>query len=50
VVQTGKAAGSVLLNDSLTTLVKAGKVESHEALSKGNDRTDLARKIGASPT
>jgi twitching motility protein PilT len=45
-MQTGKAAGNVLLNDSLAALVKAGKVEPAEALSKAVDKIDLAKRIG----
>jgi twitching motility protein PilT len=43
-MQTGKAAGNVLLNDSLAALVKSGKVEKAEAMSKAVDKADLARK------
>jgi twitching motility protein PilT len=45
-MQTGKAAGNQLLNDSLAGLVTSGKVEYEEALSKAVDKADLARRLG----
>jgi twitching motility protein PilT len=45
-MQTGKAAGNRLLNDSLADLVKAGTVEYEEALSKAVDKADLAKRLG----
>ena len=46
IMQTGKAAGNQLLNDSLAALVNAGTVEYEEALSKAVDKADLARRLG----
>src|SRR5262249_38873624 len=46
IMQTGRAAGNVLLNDSLATLVKSGKVDAEEALSKAVDKSDLERRMG----
>ena len=45
-MQTGKAAGNRLLNDSLAELVTRGVVEYEEALSKAADKTELARRLG----
>jgi twitching motility protein PilT len=45
-MQTGKAAGNRLLNDSLAALVKNGTVEYEEALSKAVDKSDLAKRLG----
>ncbi len=45
-MQTGKAAGNRLLNDSLAGLVKEGKVEVDEAMSKAIEKTELARRLG----
>ena len=45
-MQTGKAAGNRLLNDSLADLVKGGTVEYEEALSKAVDKADLAKRLG----
>jgi len=50
VMQTGKATGNQLLNDSLAALVNAGTVEYEEALSKAVDKPDLARRFGRSPS
>ena len=44
-MQTAKAAGNMLLNESLAALVKDGTVEYEEALSKAVDRADLARQL-----
>jgi twitching motility protein PilT len=44
-MQTGKALGNVLLNDSLMALVKEGKCEPAEALSKAVDKADLAKRL-----
>ncbi len=44
--QTGKAAGNLLLNDSLTDLVRRGVVEADEAMSKAVEKSELARKLG----
>jgi len=45
-MQTGKAAGNQLLNDSLTDLVNRGVVEYDEASSKAVDKADLAKRLG----
>jgi twitching motility protein PilT len=45
VMQTGKAAGNMILNDSLAALVNAKTVEYEEALSKAVDKPDLARRF-----
>ena len=45
-MQTGKAAGNQLLNDSLADLVKSGTVEYEDALSKAVDKADLAKRLG----
>ena len=44
-MQTGKAAGNQLLNDSLAALVNAKTVEYDEAFSKAVDKADLARRF-----
>jgi twitching motility protein PilT len=44
-MQTGQAAGNRLLNDSLAALVKSGKVEADEALSKAIEKDDLMRRL-----
>ncbi len=46
VMQTGKAAGNQLLNDSLAALVSAGTVDADEALAKAVDKADLAKRLG----
>jgi twitching motility protein PilT len=48
-MQTGKAAGNQLLNDSLAALVNAGTVTPDEAMSKAVDKVELARRLGRSP-
>jgi len=45
-MQTGKAAGNRLLNDSLADLVSRGVVDSEEALSKAVDKAELAKRLG----
>ena len=45
-MQTGKAAGNRLLNDSLADLAGRGVVEADEAMSKAVDKDELARKLG----
>jgi len=45
-MQTAKAAGNRLLNDSLADLVRGGIVEHEEALSKAVDKKDLAMRLG----
>ena len=45
-MQTGKAAGTRLLNDSLADLVSRRVVDSEEALSKAVDKAELAKRIG----
>jgi len=47
-MQTGKAAGNMLLNDSLADLVNRGVVEPDEAMSKAVDKDELAKKLGRS--
>jgi len=49
IMQTSRNIGMRLMNDSLLELVKAGKVEADEALSKSNDKASLMtqfRQIG----
>jgi twitching motility protein PilT len=48
-MQTAKALGNVLLNDSLTALVKNGKCEPGEAMSKAVDKADLAKRLNLPP-
>ena len=45
-MQTGKAAGNLLLNDSLADLVSRGVVSPEEALSKAVDKGELAKRLG----
>ena len=45
-MQTGKAAGNQLLNESLAELVTRGTVEYEEALSKAVEKADLAKRLG----
>ncbi len=45
-MQTGKAAGNVLLNDSLADLVGRGVVTAEEAMSKAADKAELAKRLG----
>jgi twitching motility protein PilT len=45
-MQTGKAAGNILLNDSLADLVSRGVVDPEEALSKAVDKGELAKRLG----
>jgi twitching motility protein PilT len=49
-MQTGKAAGNQMLNDSLAALVNARTVEYEEALSKAVDKADLARRFNRTVT
>jgi twitching motility protein PilT len=44
-MQTAKALGNQLLNDSLINLVQSQKVEYEEALSKAVDKADLAKRL-----
>jgi twitching motility protein PilT len=44
-MQTGRAAGNQLLNESLQRLVAQGTVDYEEALSKAVDKADLARRL-----
>jgi len=48
-MQTGKAAGNRLLNDSLADLVSRGVVDSEEAMSKAVDKAELAKRLGHRP-
>jgi twitching motility protein PilT len=45
VMQTSRSMGMRLMNDSLLELVKAGKVEPDEALSKSNDKSTLMTQL-----
>ena len=45
IMQTGKAFGNQLLNDSLVNLVQTQKVEYEEAISKAIDRTECDRRL-----
>jgi twitching motility protein PilT len=47
-MQTGKAAGNILLNDSLADLVSRNVVDPEEALSKAVDKAELSRRLGRS--
>lgn len=49
IMQTGKALGNQLLNDSLIHLVQSQKVEYDEAISKAVDKTDIARRLKHTP-
>jgi twitching motility protein PilT len=44
-MQTGKAQGNLLLNDSLLNLVQSQKIEYDEAISKAVDKADLERRL-----
>jgi len=48
-MQTGKALGNQLLNDSLVNLVQTQKVEYDEALSKAVDKADIAKRLKRTP-
>jgi twitching motility protein PilT len=50
VMQTSKAAGHMIPNDSLAALVNAKTVEYEEALSEAVDKADLARRFNRSVT
>ncbi len=45
-MQTGKAAGNQLLNESLADLVSRGVVDAEEAMSKAVDKAELAKRLG----
>jgi twitching motility protein PilT len=45
IMQTGKAFGNQLLNDSLINLVQTQKIEYEEALSKAVDKADIAKRL-----
>lgn len=45
IMQTGKALGNQLLNDSLVHLVQTQKVEYEEALSKAVDKKEVAQRL-----
>ena len=45
IIQTSRNMGMRLMNDSLLELVKAGKVEADEALSKSNDKGTLMTQL-----
>ncbi len=45
-MMTSKAQGNTLLNETLAELVKTGKVDYDEALTKAVDKGDMARRCG----
>ncbi len=45
-MQTGKAKGNIIMNDSLAKLIKARKIDFKEALSKTPDREGLKKLTG----
>lgn len=45
IMQTGKARGNCMLNDSLADLVQRKEVTYEEALSRSMDKSDLARRL-----
>jgi twitching motility protein PilT len=47
-MQTSKAIGNQMLNESLAALARGGTVEPDEALAKAIDKADLARRLGRS--
>jgi twitching motility protein PilT len=47
-MQTSKAIGNQMLNESLAALARAGTVEPDEAMAKAVDKADLARRLGRS--
>ena len=47
-MQTGKAIGNQMLNESLAELARSGTVAVEEALAKAVDKADLARRLGRS--
>jgi twitching motility protein PilT len=49
IMQTAKAQGNQLLNDSLVNLVQTQKVEYEEALSKAVDKADIAKRLKRTP-
>ena len=49
IMQTAKALGNQLLNDSLVNLVQTQKVEYEEALSKAVDKADIAKRLKRTP-
>jgi len=44
-MQTTKALGNVTLNESLAALVKGGRCEAAEVMSKAVDKADLAKRL-----
>ena len=46
VMQTGKSAGNIMLNESLAELVREQVVDYDDALSMAMDRDDLAQRLG----
>ena len=48
-MQTTKALGNVTLNESLAALVKGGRCEAAEVMSKAVDKSDLAKRLGLPP-
>jgi twitching motility protein PilT len=49
IMQTGKALGNQLLNDSLVSLVQTQKVDYDEAMSKAVDKAELAKRVKRAP-
>ncbi len=49
IMQTGKAFGNQLLNDSLVSLVQSQKVEYDEAISKAVDKAEFAKRVKRMP-
>jgi twitching motility protein PilT len=47
-MQTSKAIGNQMLNESLAALARGGTVEPDEAMAKAVDKADLARRLGRS--
>jgi len=45
IIQTSRNIGMRMMNDSLLELVKSGKVEADEALSKSNDKSTLMTQL-----
>ncbi len=49
VMQTGRGAGNMLLNEELAKLAQARTVTTEDAMSKAIDKADLARRLGLPP-
>lgn len=48
-MQTTKTLGNVTLNESLAALVKGGRCEAAEVMSKAVDKADLAKRLSPPP-